>query len=515
MDFAAYRRLDATALAAEVAAGRVSATALLDLALARLAQVQPALNPVCALMEGRARAQIDAGLHGPLAGVPFLIKDAGQDYAGKVSGQGSKALSALPAAGEHSHTVRRFLQAGLVVFGKTNTPELALKGVTDPRHTGLTRNPWDLGRTPGGSSGGAAAAVAAGVLPMAGANDGGGSIRIPAACCGLVGLKPSRGRISEGPQRGSIWFGASSQGVVSRSLRDSALALDVLAGPEPGDPFTLPVPALPFVQQMQQPLRRLRVAWSAESPIGTPVHDEARAAVEHTVALLSRLGHHCMPAQPAVDGAQLARDYLQIYFGAVPAAVDQARAAGVAECDFEPLTRLMACIGRSTPAGVFAAALERWHVYGRQLAELWRDADVYLTPTLAEPPVRHGAGDPPAWQLSLLAGLRETGLLGWLARRGLLDRTVDDMARDSLRAVPFTQLANLTGVPAISLPLHWTADGLPLGLQFTAAMGDEGLLLQLGLELERAQPWLERLPPDGAAAPNASSGVCARPDSWA
>lgn len=495
MDFATYRRLDACALAAAVAAGETTPSALLDLALARLREVQPQLNPVSALMEGKARGQIDAGLPAgaPFAGVPFLIKDAGQDYAGKTTAYGSKALSALPPATEHSHTVRRFLDAGLVVFGKTNTPELALKGVTDPQHGGLTRNPWDPARTPGGSSGGAAAAVAAGVVPLAGANDGGGSIRIPAACCGLLGLKPSRGRVSEGPQRGEIWFGANAQGVISRSVRDSARALDVLAGPEPGDPFALPPPALPFEQSLGQPLRRLRIAWCADSPIGTPVHDEAREAVANTVALLQRLGHHCEPAAPALDGQQLASSYLHIYFGAVPAAVDAARAAGVAECDFEPMTRIVACLGRATSAGRFAHELQQWHRYGRALAALLQPYDLYLTPTLAQPPALHGTGDPPAWQLGLLNGLRASGLLGLLARRGFLDATVQQIARDNLTLVPFTQLANLAGAPAISLPLHWTREGLPLGVQFIGRFADEATLLQLAAELEGAQPWFERV----------------------
>ncbi len=495
MDFETYRRHDATALAAEVAAGRVGATTLLNLALNRLAEVQPALNPVCTLMEGKARGQLDGGcLSGPLAGVPFLIKDAGQDYAGKLSGYGSKAMSSLPPQTEHSHTVRRFLEAGLVIFGKTNTPELALKGVTDPKHTGITRNPWNPARTPGGSSGGAAAAVAAGVVPMAGANDGGGSIRIPAACCGLVGLKASRGRVSEGPQRDAIWFGANSQGVISRSVRDTALAMDILAGPEPGDPYALPVPATPFVQALQQPLRRLRIAWCMDSPIGTPVHDEAKAALLATVELLRRLGHRCEPASPDLDGQALAESYLHIYFGAVPASVDEAVAAGALECEFEPLTRVIAALGRNTSAGRFAHELRQWNVYARSLARLLTPYDLYLTPTLASPPVLHGTGDPPAWQQSLLSGLRASGLLGLLKRRGLLDATVRQLARDNLQAVPFTQLANLTGTPAISLPLHWTADGLPMGLQFCGRYGDEATLLQLALELELAQPWFDRVP---------------------
>lgn len=495
MDFATYRLHDATALAAEVATGRASADHLLDLALTRLAEVQPALNPVCRLMQGQAHAQIAAGLpRGPLTGVPFLIKDAAQDYAGLPTACGSRALAGLPPARAHAHVVRRFLDAGLVVFGKTNTPELALKGVTSPLAFGTTRNPWNPSRTPGGSSGGAATAVAAGVVPMAAGNDGGGSIRIPAACCGLVGLKASRGLVSVGPGQGEVWFGASSEGVLSRSVRDTALAMDILAGPEPGDPFALPRPTQAFVEQLEAPPPRLRIAWCSDSPIGEPVHDEARLAVERSVALLRSLGHTVEPARPELDGAALANSFLHIYFGQVPAAMGEAARLGARESDFEPLTRLIATLGRATSAETLTRELHRWNGYARALAALHARYDVYLTPTLASPPVPHGTGDPPPLQLAVLGALRASGLLSLLKRAGLLESTIRQMANDSLRHVPFTQLANLTGTPAISLPLHWTTDGLPLGVQFHAAAQD-GLLLRLARELEIAQPWFDRLPP--------------------
>lgn len=496
MNFATYRRHDATSLAAEVAAGRVSAERLLDVALARLAEVQPALNPVCRLMEGQARAQLVRGVgSGALAGVPLLIKDVAEDYAGVSTSWGSRALAALPPPREHAHAVRRLLDAGAVIFGKTNAPELGLKGVTDPLAFGRSSNPWDATRTPGGSSGGSAAAVAAGVVPMAAGNDGGGSLRIPAACCGLVGLKPSRGRISPGPGAGEVWYGACSEGVISRSVRHTALALDVLAGPEPGDAIALPAPATPFVDQMRAPLQRLRIAWCADSPIGEPVHDEARLAVERSVALLRGLGHTLEPARPDLDGRALANSYLHIYFGQVPAAMRAAAAQGGREADFEPLTRLIATLGRATSAERLTAELQRWNGYARSLAALHARYDIYLTPTLASPPVRHGIGDPPALQLAVMGALRASGLLGLLKRAGLLESVIRQMATDSLRHVPFTQLANLTGTPAISLPLHWTSDGLPLGVQFNTAPGQDGLLLQLAAELETARPWFDRVPP--------------------
>jgi len=496
MNFTDYRRHDATALAAAVAAGKTTPLDLLVTALTRLQAVQPKLNPVARLLEKEAGAQIEAGLSGRFAGVPFLLKDAGHDLLGVPTTYGSRAFT--QAAREDSHYTRRCRAAGLVLFGKTNSPELALKGVTDPAAYGRTSNPWDATRTPGGSSGGAAAAVASGVVPMAGGGDGGGSIRIPAACCGLVGLRPSRGRISEGPGFGEVWLGCNSQGVITRSVRDSAAMLDVLAGPEHGDPFVIAPPAQPYAEQILSKSRRLRIAWSVASPIGTPVHEEAVEAVRRTVKLLQRLGHVTVEAAPEIDGQALAQSYLQMYFGLVPAAVDWAKSQGARERDFEPLTRIMATLGRTQSAARLVGALDQWNGFARALGRLHQSYDLYLTPTLASPPVPHGTGDPPPLQIALLSFLRSTGLLGLLARLGALDAAIAQIARDNLRHVPFTQLANVTGTPAISLPLHWTPEGLPLGLQFHGPHGSEGLLLQLAAELEQALPWFERLPRDVA-----------------
>jgi amidase len=494
MRFAEYLRRDATDLAALVARREVAAAELLDLALAQHARVHARLNAVCRLMEPQARAQLARGVvPGPFAGVPFLIKDGVQDYAGLPTGYGSRAM-ARRVPEQHAAVVRRYLDAGLVIFGKTNLPEFALKAVTDPQCNGRTNSPWDPTRTPGGSSGGAAAAVAAGVVPMAAGNDGGGSIRIPAACCGLVGLRPSRGRVSSGPALGEVWYGASSEGVLSRSVRDTARALDVLQGAEPGDPFVIAPPAEPYTDAMRREPGRLRIGWTTTSPIGTPVHHEAQAAVQGAVALLQSLGHEVEEAQPAIDGAALARSYLHVYFGQVPAAMALARAAGAGDAEFEVLTRVIETLGKATSADSATRELTQWNAYARALAAFHQRFDLLLTPTLAQPPVRHGTGDLPPAQLRALDVLNRTGLLGALARLGLLDRTVDHIARDNLAAVPFTQLANLTGTPAISLPLHWTVDGLPLGVQFIAPFGREDRLLQLAHQLEQARPWFDRLP---------------------
>ena len=493
MDFDDYLRHDATSLAALVARGEVTPGELLDLALARQHAVHGRVNAVVRLMENEARRQLQGPLSGPFAGVPFLLKDTLQDYAGLPTTNASRAMQAhVPA--RHAAVVRRYLDAGLVVFGKTNLPEFALKGVTDPLLFGRTNNPWNLAHTPGGSSGGAAAAVAAGIVPMAAGNDGGGSIRIPAACCGLFGLRPSRGRVSAGPDVGEVWFGASSEGVLSRSVRDSARALDVLAGPEPGDPFVIAPPAGPYEELMRRDPGRLRIGFTTASPIGTEVHPESVAAVRHAAALLQGLGHEVEEAAPEIDGAALATSYLHVYFGQVPSLVARMRAQGASGGEPELMTRLLVTLGSAIKAPALTTQLAQWNTFARALGRFHQRYDLLLTPTLAHPPIQHGTGDLPAVQQTLLGFLQRTGLLGLLARLGLLDSTVEQIARDNLRYVPFTQLSNLTGTPSMSVPLHWTADGLPLGVQFVAPFGREDRLLQLAQQLEGEQPWFDRLP---------------------
>jgi amidase len=487
-----YLQHDAVGLAELVTRGETTAAELLELALGQSAKAQPKTNAICLMMESEARSQLKKQLTGPFAGVPFLIKDCAQDYAGLPTTYGSRAMR-TPAP-EHAHVVRRYLDAGLLIFGKTNLPELALKGVSDSQLFGRTNNPWNVDHTPGGSSGGAAAAVASGVVPMAAGNDGGGSIRIPAACCGLFGLKPSRGRVSSGPAYGEYWYGASCEGVLSRSVRDTAAALDVSAGGEPGDPFVIPKPAEPYAAAMRRDPPRLRIGFSSASPIGTDVHPEAVAAVNDAAKLLASLGHHVEEAAPEIDGAALAKAFLHVYFGQVPAMVSAARAAGAATSDFELLTRVLATLGNAVPAGALTAQLLKWNDFARALARFHQKYDLMLTPTLAHPPIRHGQGDPSAAEQAVLDILDRVGLLGLLARAGALDSTVDKIARDSLQYVPFTQLANLTGTPAMSVPLHWTAEGLPLGVQFVARFGEEERLLQLAAQLETARPWFAKLP---------------------
>jgi amidase len=511
-------KLDATALAQCIARGELSAGEVLEASLARLDAVNPRINAVVMDWREQARAQLEAqasaGAFNPLApagrqpfaGVPFLLKDLGQDLAGQPATWASRARRGV-LADATSSVVQRWLDAGLVLLGKTNLPEFALKAVTEPKLFGPCRNPWDLERTPGGSSGGAAAAVAAGIVPVAGASDGGGSIRIPAAYCGLFGLKPSRGRVSHAPGADEYWEGASCTHVLSRSVRDSAALLDVLAVAEPGDPFVVAEPLRPYALEVGAAPGRLRIGFSVASPLGGAVHPEMVAAVERTALLLQSLGHAVEPAAPAIDGLALAQSYLGIYFGHVAAEVRRCiEVHGARPVDFELDTRAIAAIGASLPAGEYVALRARWNRFSRALAAFHADYDLLLTPTTAQPAARIGELDTPASQQAALRLVLALGLGGLLRRSGI----VNDLAQQSLARTPFTQLANLTGTPAMSVPLQVAADGMPVGVQFIAAWGQEDLLLRLAAQLEAAQPWAQRQPQllapgAGRAAPVLSS----------
>jgi len=488
MDFHEYRAHDATGLAELVAGRQVSAAELLALARDRAAAVNPQLNAIVRDVPASPTEELD----GPFAGVPFLIKDLAQDYAGLPTSSGSRAWMSTPAA-EHATVVQRWVDAGLVVFGKTNTPEFGAKGITEPVAWGPARNPWNPERTPGGSSGGSAAAVAAGVVPCAGANDGGGSIRIPAACCGLVGLKPGRGLTPSGPAHGEPMHGAAVQGVVSRTVRDTAGMLDVLRGGEPGGPYVPGIPDAPFSSCVGQDPGRLRIGVRVPSAITAAPHPEAVAAVDATVRALTELGHHVEELTEApFDDAVLAKDFLLTWFVHVAHEVAEAkRRTGAGDDSFERDTLIMAALGRATGGVDYVAAVERRHEHARRLTTFFESYDLLLTPTLATPPPRIGQFDLP---IALQRGA-DVLIRTRTARLLRHTRIVDDMVDQNLGWVPYTQLANITGRPAISLPLHQTVDGLPLGVQFVAPLAGEALLIRLAAQLERAVPWSDRVAP--------------------
>lgn len=492
MTFDEYRSHDALGLAALVGNGETTADELLECALHRVETTRSTINAVNRMLTDRARSRLQPPLTGAFAGVPFLVKDVVQDIQGEPTTMGSRAF-VDHRADEDSSYVRRADAAGLVIFGKTNTPELALKGITENATFGATRNPWATGHTPGGSSGGAAAAAAAGIVPMAGANDGGGSIRIPAAYCGLFGLRPGRGRVPVGPAQAEVWEGASSDHVLTRSVRDSAAMLDALAGPDTGAPFHIAPSARPFMQELEQAPAPLRIALCTHSPIGGPVDADCRAAAEDTARLLEELGHHVEEAEPPLDGMALARCYMTLYFGQVAAATARGR-----DGDFELDTRALAMLGRALSSGEYVTAHQQWNAFGRVLGAFFNDFDLYLTPTVAARPAAIGELDAPAGErlgLRVLSALRAGRLL-------LKSGMVEKMAFKALERTPFTQLANLTGTPAMSVPLYWTDDNLPLGSQFMAPVGGEGLLLRLAAQLERARPWWHRVPEVAAPGPS-------------
>lgn len=491
MRFDEYASHDAVALAGLVRDGEATATELLEVARKRAGDVNPRLNAIVRWIPA-ADARATASLEGPFAGVPFLLKDLFQEYAGMPSSSGCRALATIPAEA-HATVTQRWLDAGLVPFGQTNTPEFGAKAITESDLHGPCRNPWDLDRTPGGSSGGSAAAVAAGIVPAAGASDGGGSIRIPAACCGLFGLKPGRGLIPNGPFVGEPLQGSATNGVLSRSVRDTALMLDVLAGMEPTSPFAPAMSDGSFLDEVGRDPGVLRIGVQTTSGLRDTLHPEALLAVESAAALLTELGHEVEMVPAPVDERALAQDFLTTWFVEGAYLVREiCRETGAGPEAFELDSRFMAAIGRDTSSIEHCAAIERRHDYVAALAGFFDRFDILLTPTLAEPPVRVGAFTMPRpLQLAaqVLLALRATRLTKRLG-------VVEDMIDKNLSWVPFTQLANVTGRPAMSVPLHWTPDGVPLGVQAVAPLQGEGTLLRLAAQLEQARPWFDRRPPE-------------------
>lgn len=481
---------DATGLAELVSKGEVDSSELLALARDRAHQVNPVINAIVGPVEQADARASDPTLSGPFTGVPFLIKDVAQEYQGVPTSYGSRAYAAYVPT-EHALVVQRFLDAGLVIFGRTNAPEFAIKNVTEPELWGPARNPWNTAHTPGGSSGGSAAAVAAGIVPAAGGNDGGGSIRTPAACTGLVGLKPSRGLAPYGPQAGELMFGLATNGVLSRTVRDSAGLMDAIAGPFPSAEYEGPLPHLPFRAQIEREPNRLRIGFTAKSAIAGHPDPEAVAAVESAAALLAGLGHHVEEVEPPYDEWALTRDFLTIWFAHFAFRVAQAKHLdGARGRDFEADTLAIAELGRAAGVVRLQLAEEHRNAYIQTLSAFHERYDYLLTPTVAKPPLRVGA-------ITTSKALQTAARLLHRLRGGKLLRLtgmMDQVISDSIGWAPYTAVANMTGRPAISIPLHWTASGLPLGVQLLGRIGADGELLQVAAQLERAEPWSNRFP---------------------
>jgi len=494
MIFAEYDRYDALGLAELVRRKEIGATDLLDTALARVAERNPATGAVVALMEPQARAQIAAGLgDGPFAGVPFLLKDLLSAYAGVPMNLGSAYLRDEYVPAEDSECVTRWKRAGLVMFGKTSVPEFGLVPTTEPAAFPPTRNPWNHEHVAGGSSGGSAAAVAAGMAPMASANDGGGSIRIPAACCGLVGLKPTRNRNPLGPDASDPWMGLVVEHVVARSVRDSAAALDATAGPDAGSQSTPPPPERPYLEETRREPGRLRIAVSRTPAIASSFDPEVSRALEATIAQLTSLGHDVVEAKLPVDGPAFASALLVVIAAetASDIAYFRSRLGRAPKSDeLELGTRGLAKIAKALSAADLADAVRTLRTQARRIGTFMQGYDLFLSPTLAKPPVKLGTIMPSgavAQQLRVLVNLP-------VERFFLSSGGLDKSALEAYEFVDSTPLANATGAPAISLPLAWSASGLPLGMMFTARFGDEATLIRLAAQLETAAPWFERRP---------------------
>ncbi len=474
-----YQDFDATALAGLVARGEITAGELLDAALARVGAVNDQLTAVVILAEDAARRMIDAGLpEGPLTGVPFLLKDLGAEAVDIPAHNGSR-LFANTRYPHDSAIYARLAAAGLVTFGRTAAPESGIGPVTEAAVYGAaTRNPWDPGRTPGGSSGGAGAAVAAGIVPAAHGSDGGGSVRIPASNCGLFGFKPTRARLPDGPYHGEGWAGMAIDGFLTRSVRDQALLLDVCEGPDLGAPYHAPPLDAGFRAALDKVPGPLRVALCDTSLTGAALHPDCVAAVHEAAALLEEMGHHVTPARPAADTEGMMRAWTMIVACGTALSVrkaTEARGRPLQDGEVEGITRGAIAYASSISGDKYLECIGKIHSYGREIAAFFEDFDILLSPTMAEPPAKIG--------------------------RFSHDRTGYVDYRTGPEGVfaysPFTATANASGQPAASVPLHWSQDGVPIGVHLAARFGEDERLMSLCADLERARPWVHRRPPPG------------------
>ena len=492
--FAEYDQYDGLGLAQLVREKKISALELCEEAIHRIEKINPLINAVVTPMFDIGREVARKTLpDAPFAGVPFLLKDLIGAYAGVKLTWGCRAYRDYVPDFD-SELVKRFKTAGLVTLGKTNTPEFGLMGITEPELFGPTRNPWNVERTCGGSSGGSAAAVAAGIVPLASGGDGGGSIRIPASCCGLVGLKPTRGRTPTGPKFGKLWQGATVEHVLTRSVRDSAAMLDAIAGADAGAPYVIKSPEKPYSEEIKQTPGSLKIAFNTESPLGTGTHEYCKNAVLKTARLLEDLGHKVEEDKPDIDGVKLAHTYFTLYFGEIAADIKLAESVlgkKVGRKDFEITTWFFGHLGRCYSAEEFVEAMREWDIAARIMGQFHLKYDLYLTPTVAYPAAKIGELLPKSYEriaMELISFLR----LGSLAKASGM---VNQIAIQTLAKTPFTQLANFTGQPAVNVPLQWDEKNMPYGVQFIAPFGDEATLFRLASQLEKAKPWFDKRPP--------------------
>jgi amidase len=491
--FSEYAEHDAVGLAELVRTKQVSSRELVEAAIERIERVNPQLNAViCKTFEQARRAAEAVGTDAPLCGVPFLLKDLQVRLAGVPLTQGSRYWKDY-VPDHDSELATRFKRAGLVIVGKANTPEFGLLPTTEPELHGRTHNPWRLGLTAGGSSGGSAAAVASGMVPAAHASDGGGSIRIPASCCGVFGLKPTRGRTPLGPDSSEVWHGFSIDHAVTRSVRDSAALLDATHGPEPTSPYHAPPVARPFLEEVKTPPGRLRIAFSKLPHLLSSVHADAIEAVESAARLCQELGHEVEEATVETDPRAFGRYFFTILCGETAASIaldPQVLGRAPARDELEAPTWLSAMLGRVFSAEELCVAVKELQALSRKAARFFERYDILLTPTLARAPVRLGELHAHGVEKALQDVVAHYDLATLLKSRRLIDRAIERV----FDFMPFTPLANVAGLPSMSVPLHWNAEDLPIGTMFTARFGADATLFRLAAQLERARPWKQRRP---------------------
>ncbi|GAB3694034.1 amidase [Spirosoma flavus] len=494
LSFDEYVKHDATALAELVQKGDVTPDELLETAIARAEVVNPQLNAIVTPLYGKGR---EMAKHlpktGAFRGVPFLLKDLEMEWEGTPMKSGSAAYQNYVSTSD-SEVIKRLKAAGLVFFGKTNTPEFGLTPYTESKLYGPARNPWNVAHSPGGSSGGSAAAVAAGIVPAATATDGGGSIRIPAACCGLFGMKPSRGRVTLGPRYGELWNGAVTGLAVTRSVRDSASLLDTIAGPLAGDPYGIATPERPFKDEVGREPGKLRIAFSTQALIESqPTHPDCVKAVQEAVTLLEKLGHTVeevpLPYEKTIVTEAFFLNVLSETAG-VLREIGQYLGRPVRRSDVELNTWAQARLAEGFSAADVAFQKRRWNTLNRAMGQLHETYDVFLTPTLPRPPITIGTFQNTASEQRLLKLVDSLGGLKYLNG----SKTVTDLAERSLGYISFTVITNMTGQPSMSVPLHWSSDGLPIGVMFAAKLGDEATLFRLAGQLEQEKPWFDKRP---------------------
>jgi amidase len=492
--FPEYADYDALGLAALVREKKVSSLELVEAAIERMDLVDGRIQAIASRLDESARAAAGAPVAaGPFAGVPFLVKDLVQTVAGAPFRRGSRFFEDAMAT-EDSVLIGRHRAAGLILVGKTKTPELGLTPYTEPASQGPAKNPWDLERTPGGSSGGSAAAVAAGIVPMGHGGDGGGSIRIPASCTGLFGLKPTRGRTPGPPDVGEGWLGLAVDHAITRSVRDSAALLDATMGYAPGDPYGVERPERPYLEEVARDPGKLRIALCKTPLLPATPHPDVLAAADDVAALCASLGHSVEEAAPVVDVEAAATDLLTIISVAMANDMAEAeRAAGrrARPGEFETTSRVVALLGSTISGMRLEEARRNIQILGRRMAAFYTRYDVLLTPTVGQPPPRIGELSPKGVEQKLQAFIADRGLAAVLKIPGL----VAQIAKKVYAFIPWTSLANVAGLPSMSIPLVWNAAGLPIGTMFTGRFGDEATLFRLAGQLEAARPWAKLRPP--------------------